>query len=141
MATVEGAPGHGAVAHLLPQTYKRMVASWLEEDTPSFDYGGFVVGDDLAEAKLLGKSQVRFTCHHYLILIRFYSVYFSVKSTVTLSHSLYLNFYFTHFGVISSFQVVFAGIIRLLLIFERELLLGFLSSMKYSSSSIARESP
>jgi hypothetical protein len=58
MATIEGAPAHGAVAHLLPQTYKRMVASWLEEDTPSFDYGGFVVGDDLAEAKLLGKSQV-----------------------------------------------------------------------------------
>ncbi|QDS71453.1 hypothetical protein FKW77_003796 [Venturia effusa] len=57
MATVEGAPGHGTVAHLLPQTYKRMVAEWLEEDTPSFDYGGFVVGDDLAEAKLLGKSE------------------------------------------------------------------------------------
>jgi nicotinate-nucleotide pyrophosphorylase (carboxylating) len=36
-----------------------MVAEWLEEDTPSFDYGGFVVGDDMAEAKLLGKSEVR----------------------------------------------------------------------------------
>jgi nicotinate-nucleotide pyrophosphorylase (carboxylating) len=58
MATIEGAPGHGKVAHLLPQTYKRMIAEWLEEDTPSFDYGGFVVGDDTAEAKLLGKSEV-----------------------------------------------------------------------------------
>lgn len=60
MATIEGAPGHGKVAHLLPQTYKRMIAEWLEEDTPSFDYGGFVVGDDMAEAKLLGKSEVCF---------------------------------------------------------------------------------
>jgi hypothetical protein len=35
---VEGAPAHGAVAHLLPLTYKRYVSEWLEEDTPSFDY-------------------------------------------------------------------------------------------------------
>lgn len=49
---------HGAVAHLLPQTYKRMVAEWLEEDCPSFDFGGFVVGEKLAEANLLGKSPV-----------------------------------------------------------------------------------
>lgn len=54
----EGAPAHGVVAHLLPQTYKRQVAAWLEEDTPSFDYGGFVVGEELSEAKLLGKSEV-----------------------------------------------------------------------------------
>lgn len=53
----EGAPAHGKVAHLLPPTYKRMVASWLEEDTPSFDYGGFVVGEEMAEARLLGKSE------------------------------------------------------------------------------------
>jgi len=58
MAKVEGAPAHGAVAHLLPQTYKRLVSEWLEEDTPSFDYGGFVVGEELSEAKLLGKSEV-----------------------------------------------------------------------------------
>ena len=58
MAKVEGAPAHGAVAHLLPQTYKRYISEWLEEDTPSFDYGGFVVGDDVSEAKLLGKSEV-----------------------------------------------------------------------------------
>lgn len=55
---MEGAPVHGKVAHLLPNTYKRMVAEWLEEDTPSFDYGGFVVGEEMSEAKLLGKSKV-----------------------------------------------------------------------------------
>lgn len=58
MPSIEGAPGKGTVAHLLPQTYKRMVAEWLEEDTPSFDFGGFVVGDEMAEARLLGKSRV-----------------------------------------------------------------------------------
>ena len=55
---IEGAPAHGSVAHLLPQTYKRYISEWLEEDTPSFDYGGFVVGEDVSEAKLLGKSEV-----------------------------------------------------------------------------------
>ena len=50
------ASNHGNVAHLLPQTYKRMVSAWLEEDCPSLDYGGFVVGETSAEAKLLGKS-------------------------------------------------------------------------------------
>jgi nicotinate-nucleotide pyrophosphorylase (carboxylating) len=55
---VEGAPAHGTVAHLLPLTYKRYVSEWLEEDTPSFDYGGFVVGEEMSEAKLLGKSEV-----------------------------------------------------------------------------------
>lgn len=52
------AAAHGTVAHLLPQTYKRMVSAWLEEDCPSFDYGGFVVGEKMGEAKLLGKSPV-----------------------------------------------------------------------------------
>ena len=50
------ASNHGSVAHVLPQTYKRMVSEWLEEDCPSFDYGGFVVGESMAEAKLLGKT-------------------------------------------------------------------------------------
>ena len=54
----EGASAYGSVAHLLPQTYKRHVSAWLEEDTPSFDYGGFVVGEDISEARLLGKSEV-----------------------------------------------------------------------------------
>lgn len=57
-AVTEGAPAHGNVAHLLPINYKRLVTSWLEEDTPSFDYGGFVVGDDKSEARLLGKARV-----------------------------------------------------------------------------------
>ena len=49
---------YGAVAHLLPQNYERMVSEWLEEDCPSFDFGGFVVGEAPAEARLLGKSTV-----------------------------------------------------------------------------------
>lgn len=48
----------GNVSHLLPPTYKRMVTAWLEEDCPSFDYGGFVVGEEVKEARLLGKSPV-----------------------------------------------------------------------------------
>lgn len=58
MVATEGAPAHGLPSHLLPLTYKRLVSEWLEEDTPSFDYGGFVVGEGLAEARLLGKSAV-----------------------------------------------------------------------------------
>lgn len=65
MAKVEGAPAHGNVAHLLPLTYKRYVSEWLEEDTPSFDYGGFVVGEEQSEAKLLGKSEVSNTACLY----------------------------------------------------------------------------
>ncbi|KAL8725930.1 MAG: hypothetical protein Q9166_007058 [cf. Caloplaca sp. 2 TL-2023] len=47
---------YGIVSHLLPPTYKRLVSTWLEEDCPSFDYGGFVVGEEVKEARLLGKS-------------------------------------------------------------------------------------
>ncbi|KAI9860187.1 MAG: hypothetical protein M1813_006297 [Trichoglossum hirsutum] len=50
------AASHGHVRHLLPPTYKQTVRDWLAEDCPSFDYGGFVVGEDLKEARLLGKS-------------------------------------------------------------------------------------
>lgn len=50
------ASDHGSVVHLLPHTYKRIVSAWLEEDCPSFDYGGFVVGGSMAKAKLFGKS-------------------------------------------------------------------------------------
>ena len=62
-----GAVGHGNPAHLLPSGYKRQIAAWLEEDTPSFDYGGFVVGDDPAEARLLAKSEVH--TKHFLFHI------------------------------------------------------------------------
>jgi nicotinate-nucleotide pyrophosphorylase (carboxylating) len=58
MAQQEGAPAHGNLAHLLPPGYKRQVSAWLEEDAPSMDYGGFVVGDAPSEARLLGKSKV-----------------------------------------------------------------------------------
>ena len=56
MPITSGAPAHGNPAHLLPPSWKRSVTAWLDEDTPSFDYGGFVVGDSPAEARLLAKS-------------------------------------------------------------------------------------
>ncbi|KAH9028730.1 nicotinate-nucleotide diphosphorylase [Lactarius pseudohatsudake] len=43
-------------SHLLPHSWKSQVSLWLTEDTPSFDYGGFVVGEDLREAFLWGKG-------------------------------------------------------------------------------------
>ena len=43
-------------AHLLPPSWKTQVGEWLKEDTPSFDYGGFVVGEAPREAFLLGKG-------------------------------------------------------------------------------------
>ena len=49
---------HGQVAHLLNPNYKSEVTRWLAEDCPNFDYGGFVVGEDMGEANLLGKSEV-----------------------------------------------------------------------------------
>jgi nicotinate-nucleotide pyrophosphorylase (carboxylating) len=61
MATTEGAPAHGNLAHLLPPHYKRLISDWLAEDAPSFDYGGFVVGEEVTEARLLGKSKVFFS--------------------------------------------------------------------------------
>lgn len=48
----------GTTNHSLPLSYKRKVTDWLEEDCPSFDYGGFVVGEEVKEARLLGKSPV-----------------------------------------------------------------------------------
>ncbi|KAF8444270.1 Quinolinate phosphoribosyl transferase [Terfezia claveryi] len=50
------ASAHGTLAHLLPADYKRTIASWLHEDCPSFDYGGFVVGEDVKTATLYAKS-------------------------------------------------------------------------------------
>ena len=46
------------LAHALPtHSLKALVRQWLAEDTPSFDYGGFVVGDKEEEAWLLCKSR------------------------------------------------------------------------------------
>ncbi|GAA5820341.1 hypothetical protein JCM11251_005583 [Rhodosporidiobolus azoricus] len=47
----------GDYAHLLPPSWKSVITSWLAEDTPSFDYGGFVVGEGEEEATLWGKSE------------------------------------------------------------------------------------
>ncbi len=47
---------HGALSALLPPSWKEQVAAWLAEDTPSFDYGGFVVGDVARTATLWAKS-------------------------------------------------------------------------------------
>ncbi|CAO1620124.1 unnamed protein product [Parajaminaea phylloscopi] len=52
-------PSQGRVlrySHLLPPTYGQTIAAWLAEDCPSFDYGGFVVGEDVKEASLWCKS-------------------------------------------------------------------------------------
>jgi nicotinate-nucleotide pyrophosphorylase (carboxylating) len=47
---------HGSLAHLLPSHFTSEITHWLEEDTPSFDYGGFVVGAEPRNAFLLCKS-------------------------------------------------------------------------------------
>lgn len=57
MTTTVNAPtSQGSLAHLLPPSWKTQVTAWLAEDTPSFDYAGFVVGEDLRTATLWGKS-------------------------------------------------------------------------------------
>ncbi|KAJ3125457.1 hypothetical protein HK098_000271 [Nowakowskiella sp. JEL0407] len=43
-------------SHLLPPAYKKLVESWILEDTPTFDYGGFVVGEEENVALLYGKD-------------------------------------------------------------------------------------
>ncbi|ROT34473.1 nicotinate-nucleotide diphosphorylase [Sodiomyces alkalinus F11] len=42
--------------HLLPPSWTTQVTSWLAEDTPSFDYGGYVVGAAPRTATLYAKS-------------------------------------------------------------------------------------
>ena len=37
-------------SHLLPPSWKSQISAWLDEDTSSFDYGGFVVGEAPREA-------------------------------------------------------------------------------------------
>ena len=53
MATDLGNP-----AHLLPAGWSAIVTAWFQEDCPSFDYGGFVVGETPETATLFGKSKV-----------------------------------------------------------------------------------
>lgn len=47
----------GSYAHLLPPSWKATITQWLAEDTPSFDYGGFVVGEEQQTAMLFGKGK------------------------------------------------------------------------------------
>ncbi|KAJ2447329.1 nicotinate-nucleotide diphosphorylase (carboxylating) [Coemansia sp. RSA 2424] len=44
-------------AALLPVTFARTIENWLAEDIPSFDYGGYVVGNDSKVATLYCKSK------------------------------------------------------------------------------------
>lgn len=44
-------------ANLLPPSWKVKVSEWLKEDCPSFDWGGFVVGEDNKRATLWCKSE------------------------------------------------------------------------------------
>ena len=46
----------GDPSDLLPTHFTENIARWLAEDTPSFDYGGFVVGSSQRNAFLLCKS-------------------------------------------------------------------------------------
>lgn len=78
------ASSHGELRHLLPESYKRLIASWLEEDCPSFDYGGFVVGESEGEARLLGKSKVRFDDDEWVELI--YSILWAFISRTSSLH-------------------------------------------------------
>ncbi|KJZ75221.1 hypothetical protein HIM_05415 [Hirsutella minnesotensis 3608] len=45
----------GSFAQLLPPSWKTQVTAWLAEDTPTFDYAGFVVGDVPRVATLWAK--------------------------------------------------------------------------------------
>lgn len=44
-------------AHLLATNYKQLIADYLAEDVPSFDYGGYVVGEDEQVAILYCKAE------------------------------------------------------------------------------------
>ncbi|WVR05728.1 nicotinate-nucleotide diphosphorylase (carboxylating) [Kwoniella sp. DSM 27419] len=48
-------PGQN-LGHLLPPSWRSDVQKWFAEDTPSFDWAGFVVGEEEQEAILWGKS-------------------------------------------------------------------------------------
>ena len=46
------------LSHLLhPSRVRELVCDWLKEDTPAFDYGGFVVGDKHEYASLVCKGK------------------------------------------------------------------------------------
>ena len=45
-------------SHLVPPNLSSLVESWLKEDCPSFDVGGYVVGEEEQIAFLFQKSPV-----------------------------------------------------------------------------------
>ncbi|KAF9299000.1 nicotinate-nucleotide pyrophosphorylase-like protein [Linnemannia elongata] len=48
---------NNSLNHLLPPNWKTKITEWLQEDIPSFDYGGYVVGEKETTAILYGKSE------------------------------------------------------------------------------------
>ena len=44
--------------NLLPPTLRSSIMHWLQEDIPSFDWGGYIVGDKEVTATLYLKSTV-----------------------------------------------------------------------------------
>jgi len=48
---------NNSFAQLLPPSWKTLIQRYLEEDVPSFDVGGFVVGDEEMEALLYCKEK------------------------------------------------------------------------------------
>ena len=58
-------------ACLLPPSWRSKVTEWIDEDIPSFDYGGFVVGDKEDHAVLWGKAKVFFLQFLFLFLFLF----------------------------------------------------------------------
>lgn len=53
------------LGHILPPSWREEVPRWFAEDTPSYDWAGFVVGEEEQEAWLLGKSAVRLRCSRF----------------------------------------------------------------------------
>ncbi|KAI0967807.1 Quinolinate phosphoribosyl transferase [Xylaria arbuscula] len=47
---------HGSLEHILPPSWTAQITAWLAEDTPSYDYAGYVVGEKEHTATLWGKS-------------------------------------------------------------------------------------
>lgn len=50
-------PSMTEYAHLLPPSWKSTVNAWVAEDAPSFDWGGYIVGEAPREAFLFGKGK------------------------------------------------------------------------------------
>ena len=45
-----------SLAYALPPNWKSCITQWLQEDVPSFDYGGYIVGEKIDRAILWGKT-------------------------------------------------------------------------------------